>query len=316
MDLEEYKAQCDLMSHRERAAIEAELYRRLRPKGWCALAKDGKRGGSSISDWLITHGVRGGGTRASIALLGDAAEPLWSRIEAGGLQLKRASKMAIEARRSAVSRGLSLNEAVANVLAAYDALPVQVTTRGGRSFRKTRNGGGKGKAPWRSATAEAIASPDEPSREFWAKLRAQVIARARLSACDANLGAATDLAKEFCRELDTLISTFQQKETHLRAQSVRPISRGQVIDACATLNHEEPGSTEDLSHWLKLAGAKKRKLAKLYHPDAHGGDESLRPEYQAVIEAYLVCEQYARERKARSSPRLVVIEGGQQGEAS
>jgi curved DNA-binding protein CbpA len=46
---------------------------------------------------------------------------------------------------------------------------------------------------------------------------------------------------------------------------------------------------------MKEARKAYRSFARHYHPDRHGGDETLRPQFEAVIHAWTVIDTYQGE---------------------
>ena len=61
---------------------------------------------------------------------------------------------------------------------------------------------------------------------------------------------------------------------------------------------------------VPIANKQKRSLARLYHPDSHGGSEHTRAQYQAVIDAFLIVDQYVAENTKPVVPALRVVNGG------
>lgn len=66
--------------------------------------------------------------------------------------------------------------------------------------------------------------------------------------------------------------------------------RSKVLNACNILHMDPPSPGGQVN--LDKAKKQKKRLAREYHPDSHGGDETFRSKYSAVLEAYSVLEQY------------------------
>lgn len=73
---------------------------------------------------------------------------------------------------------------------------------------------------------------------------------------------------------------------------------------------DPPKRGSSLAATLAQANRQKRTLARLYHPDTNEGSDTTRPQFQAVIDAYLLVEQYVNENTPNSPPQLRVVEGG------
>ena len=295
-----YKAAYRDLSERERGEREADLYARLRPIGWHRPSRSAAaRGGGSIQDWFTEYEISGAGRRATIRTLGEHAEILWRRIEDKTLSLHRAAQIAIDAKR----HGEPLPEALAAELERYDSMGDAYSVHGRLLRRRKPRGRGPRKKTWegmiRRGDDTAISDTDG-TRDFWSKLRAQLISRFR---AECELHTATDLASEFSRDLETVFDTYRARLRLLRMRSVATVSIPQLADACGVLNIDEPSPDTDLDTWLKGASRRRRILAKSYHPDINGGDAA-RDAYQQVIESFLVCERYVEERKSRRAPRV------------
>lgn len=69
-----------------------------------------------------------------------------------------------------------------------------------------------------------------------------------------------------------------------------PIDRLKVLAACDVLNVSRPKAGKPVD--LVLAKTNQRAAVRAYHPDANGGNESTRNEFEAAVKAYEVLEAY------------------------
>lgn len=153
---------------------------------------------------------------------------------------------------------------------------------------------------------------DEGTKAFWTRIRSAVktfVAQRLPDASPDEIDAEIDA---FEKDL-LVLCTQHQKKWRVREhqqQQTKLISRSRFCNALRTLHMDSPKRGVPLAATLAQANRQKRTLARLYHPDTNEGNETRRPQFQAVIDAYLVIEQYVRENTPDSSPRLRVVEGG------
>lgn len=125
----------------------------------------------------------------------------------------------------------------------------------------------------------------------------------RLQGLGAEPGSPTiaNAVREVGIELEALFVTIG----HIIARATQEIkgdntslSRRTVNAAFRLLNLEPPraGQAIDMRRVLK----QKQRVARLYHPDAHGGDRTTEPQYYAAIEAYATIQAYVRQQKSLS----------------
>jgi len=115
------------------------------------------------------------------------------------------------------------------------------------------------------------------------------------------------LIEVLLRDLHAAVSTFyvavHRAEQH---HSDTSIARASLVHHCEALNVDRPPRknagdyVKDLDRWRRQVRRAKTKLVRAYHPDLHDGDTSKSREYQAVVEAYSVCEEYAESERKRA----------------
>lgn len=301
-EVEEYKAVLPELSEKDRADMEADLYERLLVPGWRSESKTpGARGGTGLGQWFVCQGISGAKYRCSIRLLGERAAPLWERLDKKTISLKSACEIAVWVRKGESTVDAELKK--------YDS--GDLIKMNGALIRRQKPRSTNRRPVWERSIelGDTDASDVAGEKGFWTKLKAELVAHFRAGCSD--IPGAAALGSEMCREIEALVSTYVKKVRTLRERT--PVSIAELAKACAVLNHDEPGDAPDLDTWLRQASKRKKLLAKSYHPDAHGGDEATRGDYEAVIDAYIICERYVRERKTKRSPRLVILDGGQKG---
>jgi hypothetical protein len=275
-------------SDKERALLEQELWQTLPPEA---------RVGKDRRSWLAS--ATGDSARAVESRLAVFGEPeaaeLWERIERDQMPLTTARERLKEAHILAATTGVSLAAAVTVRLQDYDTWPLHRTKRG-QPFRK--------RPPTRFRSLSAPSKPqvlDETAsggsdRGFWSRLRPQLaeFAASRLKGADPII--AERLYREFERDLKVLFDEFQSRLFRLRSQAKTEqmlgvtIKFAQVQAACLALCMDPPTRGQPAN--LDVARVKKKKLARVYHPDVTGGDEGTRAKYEETLNAYSVLEDY------------------------
>lgn len=221
------------------------------------------------------------------------ATDLWDRIEKDKMPLTTARERLREAKALVDTQGLSLKDAIAARLKEYDTWPTH-TTKKGQPFRK--------KPSSRFADLSEVVDPSkvvrlsETDRGFWSRMRHQLaqFAASRFKGADPII--AERLYREFERDLKVLFDEFQSRLSRLRQREKRDrmatatVKYSQVRDACVALCMDPPSRGKPAD--LDLARSKKKKLARVYHPDVTGGDEGTRAKYEETLAAYSVLEDY------------------------
>lgn len=282
-----YQAELSSLSNRQKAVIEQDIWFLLGP--YKRKEMDRRK---TLS--LILGGSHQDYEQRFILLnAGEAGAPFWSRLDSGEMSLYTAVRLYREAKSRAHRSRTGLPEAVIYVLAEYDALPVSYLPGGGFVRKKTAK-----KIP-RPVTPPPRKPVTESSKAFFVAVRqlASDYLAMRLKGLDEIV--AEKLWREFEAELNALLEEFAKKvyRTNLAERRIHEaeteVNRPLIVKACRILcmDPPRPGAPIDRAHAKK----NKAKLVRLYHPDAHGGDESMRPQYEAVLEAWSVVERYVEQ---------------------
>ena len=281
--LEKYN---ETTSEKDRAYLEQAIWQTLpladrkktNRRNWlCEVTKDSAR---AIENRLFLFGEP------------EAAE-LWERIERDHMPLTTARERLSEAKALSESSSLPLKDTIAARLKEYDTWPAHRTVRG-QPFRK--------KPPSRFGDISEVEDPrrvvrlSETDRGFWSKLRHQLskFAASRFKGADPII--AERLYREFERDLKVLFDEFQSRLSRYRQLEKRDrrlnvtVKYPHVVAACLALCMDPPSRNQPAD--LGVARSKKKKLARLYHPDVTGGDEGTRAKYEETLSAYSVLEDY------------------------
>ncbi len=227
-----------------------------------------------------------------------APQVLWDRVDDPDepMPLSTAVRIMKDARQKAGKSGHSLAGCVDDELADYDKLPVFHTAEGKKFRRRT------GVHIIREKTSSKEMGSAQ-GRGWWARMR-QVIGNLVADKVPAGVDevAREDLYKWLDKEIRTVIDQFSAQAAKLprRGQPAVEINRKQLVAACRTLHIDPPppGGKADLAR----ATQAKRSFARAYHPDGHGGDETMRELYEGIIQAYAVVEAYAKKHGATTKP--------------
>lgn len=265
---------------RERAELEAEI--------WALVGLEERALVNGMGPWLAE---RLGGMRlpylhrSALLGVGEAAEPFWKRVDQD-MAISTATELLRTAKRLAPgATGQKLLAVVVRVLQDYDARPVARTLPTGKVVKQ------RGTMRLPSAYDGAKRS-DRGAHTFWAKLRPILgdFLQGQMGDLGPEMG--EELYRGFERDLNALCDEYQSKIMRAKKKGTTAfsVSRRQVIDASAVLAMDPPAPGEPVD--LAAARRQQRRQAKLYHPDAHAGDASMRVQYERVMHAYQVLEQY------------------------
>lgn len=278
----DYKAREASLSEREKAEMEASIWTLVPTKG--------------ISRREFFKDLFGGKTteydnRQGLQRVGSLADPLWKRIDSKDMPVFTAVDLLARAKKEAKKIGRPLQAVIAFRVAEYDQFPYVKHLASG--FRLRIPGS---KERWKPETEE-IKPPIEDDRAFWKMVRERILPFIQNKLKGADPIVAEQLFKNFEVELKGAMYRLQtkiSKATHANRNEVKHgslfIDRNAVREACFLLAIDPPAFGKHVD--LDKAVRKKRQLAQLYHPDKHGGDESLRPKYEQVMKAYDTLEEY------------------------
>jgi hypothetical protein len=289
-------------TQREIAAVEAAAWLELR-----SYARDtGTEIGpprEAIGTFFASASIRAVEDRRALFMTGDLAEPLWPLLEAD-LTLTTAVLLIREAKAIRIPPE-TLPAALRRAIAEYYSRPYQRELGGGKVTRFTTPTGspgapGRPSRPRRASNGSAsrkhsMASGMDVPSDFWKDLRSMCLeyATRRLP------GHMPEDIEDAVRTLETDVKVaFEQYTARLRrAQDpMRTVlSRRHIAEACRVLLIDPPKSLANVprDYQTKAQGQFKR-LAREYHPDTHGGSESTRRQYEAVVAAWNTLREFFR----------------------
>lgn len=276
-------------TEKERAHIEHEAWMELPASERTRLHR---------RSWLrsaFKTSAKGVEFRASLLLAEPDSEILWKRIEHDNMPLSTAGSQLSQAKKLQEEEpDLSLAKALELQLQEYDSWPVQ-RNKSGVLYHK--------RPPGRLA-ARHLRKPykmgkwDQRSeRGFWSELRKHLaeFLQARFEGLDPFV--AERLYRDFERDLKVLFGEYQSKLSRARVQEKRTANTLNsanftfVKEACAILGMDPPKRGEPVN--LDAARQRKKKLARVYHPDANGGgNEGTNAKYHEVLNAFSALEEY------------------------
>lgn len=239
--------------------------------------------------------------RSDLLNAGHLAGPLWPLIHKQELIRSTAVRLLQEGRRIAAKTGIPSEDGVRQALSAYLALPGKRTVNGrtlrARTPKTLRRKDGAGQR-------QREASPGD-TKTLWRSIRENFAAYMRPRMAQIDPVTADRLWTELEAELNTFLDSFSWKISRIanragrRANDESEItSRRKLNQAFKTLHMEPPRPGKAID--MKKAREQKRILARAYHPDRHAGDETTRPQYQAVIDAYNLIEEFVTTERRNS----------------
>lgn len=236
--------------------------------------------------------------RSLLFAYGAHARPIWDRINLRKMTISCGINIMQEAKHIMVDYGVDMDVAVKQALDVYDSRPyVRLTdgvpTRMGTPRKKGSPPGAKRKAirgkPKVSAGADTI---------LVSKIRKEISQYLSLRLHNVDPILKEQLIRETAVEVRILLRDFDVKARRLigmydaAAKADAAVSLKEVGEACHTLNMDPPSAGKPVD--MDLAKKQKKRLARLYHPDAHSGEdaEHMRAKFDTVMSAFERLEQY------------------------
>ena len=236
--------------------------------------------------------------RRRLLLAGDLADPLWGLLE-GDLTLATAVRLL----RCAQTRRVppeTLSQSLRRAIAEYYALPLQRHLGNGKVSRHgPQRPRGTGRTSGRTAREhpKRVAPDPKPSGDgdFWKNLRSMCseYARSRLpdhsdEQVDADLRILeADLKVVFEQFTDRVRNKL--RDTPLTVV----VARRQLTEACRVLLLDPPKDRQKPPPaFFEKAKRQFKVLAREYHPDTSTGGEATRPQFESVMNAWNVLQQF------------------------
>jgi hypothetical protein len=216
---------------------------------------------------------------------------LWRRVDHEGMLATTAVRLHREARVLEKRRKIPFIDALMTVLGEYDSLPKRGKTRARNPSKLSRV-----KDRQVQQARKRAKQVRENGDTFWKELRESIREYVVAHLPDGEVVDIDPVWRALETDLKVVIEDFQSRLSRLRREqreTLEPIKRSRLRDACQTLHLDPPTKTKPLD--MARVRKQKRVLARAYHPDAHGGDDSMRAQYNAVLDAYHVIEQWHHE---------------------
>lgn len=280
-----------------------------------AAPEDIPRSGHALLKWassVLKQSQHMMARRRELWIAGAPADPLWARVDAG-MPIGRTARVLRAARGRASRRNReAFRRAIEEELRKMDYRPSPEPAAEAAAPTPILPTAGEAADPFPSLPP--LPAPGLAAREFWQRLR-EVLAehmRPRLEFMPEH--ERDRLLDDFDRDVQSLCAQHSSKwKKSARAQQDQQrVSRQRFANALRVLHMDPPRRGASLEPLLAQANKQKKIMARLYHPDSHGGSEHTRAQYQAVLDAFLVVEQYVSENKKPVAPSLRLVDGGKQ----
>jgi hypothetical protein len=296
-------------TERERAGIESNVLTEIR-RLHNGLLPDSPRTLIArvleVSPYVIEH-------RRALLMVGDLADPLWELLDAD-LTLRAATDLVRRAKHVRVPPETTAS-ALRRAIAEYYALPITRALPNGKLTRHASTAEQRiGRPPGRRSTPKPEAPKAQPRRapepraipsvsadDFWKHLRGMCAeyARSRLpdhsdEQIDADLRILeTDLKVVFEQFTDRVRNKL--RDTPLTVV----VARRQLTESCRVLLLDPPRDMQKPPPaFFEKAKRQFKVLAREYHPDTSTGGEATRPQFESVMNAWNVLQQFQRQLQA------------------
>lgn len=280
-----YRQEYDTLTEKERASRERAIW---------AMTEGFRTAGVKRYDLLkniVGQEIFTLRIRAEILAIGDAADVIWGRLDRKEILISTAGKLATQARRM-MDGGTDSVAAVTEALREYDALPCVRVINGVpcRMDYPRRSPAGK---PEEFPTLEV-----GKERDFWLNFRNSVMAYLDKKCEGVDASNREILKRDFEIDIKVVIDQFLSNARRVQLREKKNIdivalSRNKVLESCEILHMDPParvGGPVD----MEKARIQKKQLARSYHPDSNGGDQSMKEQYQEVIQAFQTLEAYSK----------------------
>jgi hypothetical protein len=283
------RAEHKAATERERAEIETAMWMRAPPGARRRVREKKLRREDWLADTLMLGRSHSPAIQRRLQLAGhgSAVTELWNRVEED-MPLSAAYSLAIDAKKTREPRE-SAEEAVARVLAEYDARPIVMHLADGKISRRHK-----------ATQLRPTPTPDSTKAQrkngtgtIWTQLRELIgpYFEERLQGVEPAV--VVSERQRFERDLQMLFETTQGRLTRARAQEQetlsQALSRRRFTEGCHVIKIDPPRGPST-APWMKRAKSRFKSLAREYHPDLRG--DTTRPQYEAVMKAWEAIESY------------------------
>lgn len=235
--------------------------------------------------------------RSRLLSRGEAAEPLWDRVQ-GEMTFGTALDLILRADRLAAQTGITDVQAVIDVLDEYDRRPNKHILGNGKAVRKgTPRPRGKRASQPEAPPPEPVPEPEmsvpalDTGDDFWVGLNKALVQYARERADGKVTPEIEDLLKDFEGELKTAFNSFRSRLQNALSRGKKRITLQEVEEACELLGADPPRPGE----WPDMDTIKKnyRNLIKVYHPDS--GNPEQKDVYTRIVQSYALIQDYIKQ---------------------
>jgi hypothetical protein len=271
------------LSEKQKAELEREIWFQYSTAKGRGFSKETPR-----RSWFQSHF---GGTkkeyqdRSVLMNAGPWVEPIWQRIESG-LPVSTALNLIKISKNKAASSGSSNEDALKKALEEYDSIKYTCRNAAGKEFKRN--------APYKENCDKPGSIGD--SSEFFRQIRTltEEFLNVRLVGIDPYLAeqAKTEFVEWIKQGYEDLRKRIMRHRRDAKQEVMAKIGRTRFVQSCEVL-----GIRATFGKPIDLNKAKKAKFnrVKNLHPDKNDGSHALQEEYQAVIKAYNLLEDYARQ---------------------
>lgn len=278
----EYKRTATSLTAKERAKLEQVI--------WLCVPNAVRRR-TFRRDWLqdnlgVTHYQSEGTNRLLNA--GGISDPIWERVDSKEMTVQVAAQILRMAKKKA-EEGHDIVSVIASYLEVYDAAKCSYLTPKGQVKIK--------KGVMRKIGQLFPSSnrkPGKSGRDFWQNLRALIRDYVTEHLAESDQMMKDKVLTQLEIDLKTVIEEARMRINSEKARGTSYIPTNgksqieKVKASCRVLRIDYSNGNIDLD----AAKKKKRMMARLYHPDLHGGSEEHREKYEQILEAYRVIENY------------------------
>lgn len=273
---QQYRSNAATLSEKEKASMERAMWA-------MATSEDRKDQRRDFLKKVSGADVGATDTRSFLLSWGEDVDVLWRRIETKEMTLREAVRLMREVKKIVFTTNAKVSDVLQRALHDFDNPD---TTQKPLGISK-----------------KVVAKMQEAGedRAFWVELRKYVITYMQQKYDYLDPSSSELLVRDFETDLKVLVEQFRSSIRNVQRRNEKTVvavatavSKKRLSEACATL-HMDPPTHNGQQVDMDKARKQKKALARSYHPDANGGDETLREKYLEVIEAYQTIEAYSKQ---------------------
>jgi len=272
--VEEYQK---LSTQEEKAEFEYTLWKHY--KG----IQNSKRAAKTVVHTLGITDIQYRTRRSIYKLPPRLSSPLWERLE-NGMPFHTIYRIITTAKR----RGEPIEKALNIEFNKYENKSYEARLPSGKQIKK--------KFPIikrKTETGIGLIVRENGDKPFWAQIRMMITDHLEGKLGDLLEIEKDNLLREFEIDLKTLIMGWQSRAARAAKSKIKfgtTIDRKKLIRACKILQIDSPPINQPID--LKQATKQMKRLTRLYHPDAHGGNEETRDLFEEAVGAHEILKEY------------------------